>query len=420
MSRKIVCYLLPVLALGALACGDSAGAAPSAIEADASVLPDAAVETDAGEAATIDAGEVPDGCDLEPEPCAEALSLRLPAALPPARGNSHGDNEAAATLGFRLFFDSDLGTGVGCVTCHAPEFAFTDRRSISKGKADGTRNAPTTLNAARLNVLLWDGRADSVWSQPLLALENPLEMASTRLALAQRLETDTYLRPFYEQTFGPLPDMSGWPDAGKPGDAAFDNLSKQTQAQVNLVAANVGKAFEAYMRKQTAGPGPLDGFLAGDASLIGPEAKNGLRVFIGRGCVTCHSGPMLTDERFHDVGFPSLPDALPDLGRPPAIAPLMDSAFNLAGAYADEGTPGAGVALVVEPAEAGAFRTPSLRNIARTAPYGHDGAVATLGELLSVHASTLTELERGYLLAFFQSLTGALPPRPWNNWPSAQ
>lgn len=350
--------------------------------------------------------------------CAEAQAMALPDELPPARGNAHGDDENAATLGFYLFFDGDLGK-VGCPACHAPELAFGDGKATSIGVATGTRNAPTIFNAARLRVFFWDGRADSLWSQPLFAIENPIEMASTRLELAHLLETDPKFTSGYESAFGALPDMSAWPAAGKPGDAAFDQLPASTKDEVDRVAANVGKALEAYMRKNTSGPSNFDRYLAGDETQIIPAAVDGLYQFIVSGCVSCHAGPMLTDEAFHDVGFPSLPDAPDDEGEATGLPVLQGNVFNLAGPFADTG-PGVPAKIPAGPGVARAFRTPSLRNVARTAPYGHDGAISTLGEVLSLHAADLTDDERGNILAFLRALNGDIPSRPWSNWPSPQ
>jgi cytochrome c peroxidase len=359
------------------------------------------------------------GLDLRTDTCAEAKSMLLPATLPEARGNAHGDDDDAAMLGFQLFFDSDLGNGVGCVQCHAPEAAFTDRKPVSTGRGVGTRNAPTAFNAARLRVIFWDGRADSVWSQPLFAIENPLEMDSSRLQLAHLIAGDTALRPAYEKVFGPLPDLSAWPASGKPGDAAFDALAPDVQTEANRIAANVGKALEAYMRKNTSGPSMFDAYLGGDTTQITDVAKRGLEAFVDAKCVTCHSGPMLTDEGFHDVGFPSLPGAAPDPGRSGGIPILEANPFNLGGPYADPGTDA--VAPQVETGVApGEFRTPSLRNVAHTAPYGHDGALTTLDDVLALHAPGVDADTRGTIISFLQTLNGATPPRPWSNWPSPQ
>ena len=352
--------------------------------------------------------------------CAQVRKMRLPASLPPARGNAYASSEDAARLGFRLFFRSDLGRGVACATCHDPSFSFCDRRTVSRGLASGTRNAPTILNAARLHVIFWDGRADSVWSQPLFAIENPIEMGSTRLEMAHYVAGDPLLKGYYEATFGPMPNLGGLPKAGKPGDPAFDALSAADQDLVNRIAANVGKAFEAYERKNSSGKAALDRYLDGESSAIIDEARRGLGVFVRRGCVSCHAGPMFTDESFHDAGFPSSQGSAPDLGAGAGVKVLRDNPFNLDGPYADPVTDPAFPSRDPSAATEGAFRTPSLRLLSETAPYGHNGVFPTLREVVDFHADQATDTERGQLAAFLRTLTGEQPPRPWNTWPSPQ
>jgi cytochrome c peroxidase len=359
-------------------------------------------------------------CDLPNVPaaqCAAAKQLLLPEALPPARGNKYGDDEDAAYLGFYLFFTTDLGTGVGCPTCHVPELAFTDRKSVSMGKFLGERNAPTTFNASRMNVIFWDGRTDALWSQPLFAIENPKEMASTRLTLAHFVADDANFRARYEKVFGPLPAMDAWPATGKPGDAAFDALPAETKDQVNRVAANIGKSFEAYMRRNTTSASALDRFLSGDHTALIEPAQRGLGVFLKNDCQSCHSGPMLSDEKFHDAKFPSLPGAAPDRGRAGGREAFAANIFTLSGPYADPG-PGVPGAPATDTGGEGAFRTPPLRNITRTAPYGHDGALLSLPDVLAIHAPNLSADDRGDLLAFFETLNGEYPHPPWNDWPA--
>ncbi|HEY6877782.1 MAG TPA: cytochrome-c peroxidase, partial [Polyangiales bacterium] len=312
------------------------------------MLPDVALTVRARRAAVVlaalslgacgDATDAPASCDLPQVPaahCGAAHALRLPDALPRSRGNDYGDNEQAAHLGLSLFFDPNLGRGVSCASCHLPELAFADRRPVSTGKQTGNRNSPTTFNAARLSVFFWDGRADSLWSQPLIPIENPAEMASTRLELAQRILLDYRAR--YEAVFGALPDVAAWPPVGKPGDAAFDQLSVQTRAEVNRLFSNIGKALDAFMRKSTTGRADLDAFLDGDHGALLEPAQRGLAVFLRGGCADCHGGPMLTDEAFHKVEFPSLPNATPDRGRAGGLEQLRTSEFSLSGPFADRG-----------------------------------------------------------------------------------
>jgi cytochrome c peroxidase len=344
--------------------------------------------------------------------------MLLPSALPQARGNHYGDDENAAKLGFYLFFDANLGSGVACVNCHSPETAFGDSKPVSMGKSLGIRHTPTVFNAARLKVFFWDGRADSLWSQPLFPMESAAEMATTRLAVAHFIASRPAYRADYEAAFGTMPDVSSWPAAGKPGDPPFDRLPADVRYEVNRVYANVGKAFEAYMRKNNSGPSSFDAYLGGDSTQLTDVAKRGLQVFLEHGCASCHGGPMLTDEGFHDVGFPSMAGAAPDPGRIAGISVLEASLFNESGPFADPDTGAAPETIV--PVAPGAFRTPSLRNVNRAGPYGHDGALATLDDVMAVHATDLSKTERGEVISFLQSLTGATPPLPWSNWPSPQ
>lgn len=243
--------------------------------------------------------------------------MQLDASLPVARGNAYADQEDAAAFGFALFFDARLSqTGeVRCASCHLPEFAFADGQATPPAFPQVGRNSPTILNAARLSTWFWDGRAEALWTQPLFAIESPYEMDFTRLELAH-LMFSTF-KTAYENVFGALPPMNDsgrFPVRGRPGDVDFDALSDSDKHAVNRVAANVGKALEAYMRKVATGPGRFDEFLGGDADALTQEEKEGLRVFVRSGCVSCHNGPMLTDDAFYNLGFSS-PGSTADRGR---------------------------------------------------------------------------------------------------------
>lgn len=371
---------------------------------------------------------------LSPDECATLPSYLLPLALPAARGNAKGDDDAAAGLGFTLFFDARLSgnQNVRCATCHPPERFFQDGLPVSKGIGLASRNAPTIVNAARLTWIFWDGRADSVWSQPLFALEHPLEMGFDRLALAHRMATS--FAAAYQKAFGALPaldDVTRFPEHGKPGDPSWEGMLPADREAVEIVAANVGKALEAYERRAIAGRAPFDAFLLGDASAITPQAVRGLTVFLRAGCPRCHGGPMLTDERFHRVGL-GVGDGAADRGRATGLATLAANEFRGDGDYAD---PPRGPAPPTATADdVGAFRTPSLRNVARTAPYGHDGSVATLRDMVQrqlggglagplgpvdplLEPRDVPSEDVDAILAFFAALDGSAPPKPWGDWP---
>lgn len=345
-------------------------------------------------AATSSSAATP--CDLDPAlddaECAAVHAMSLPASLPPARGNAKGDDPDAAALGFAMFFDARLSKGesVRCATCHEPEKKFGDGQPTSTGLARTLRNAPTVLNAARMEQVFWDGRADMLSSQPLMALENPLEMDFTRLELAHAVALRYADR--YTKVFGALPaldDTTRFPARGKPGDAAWENMTQADRDAVDLVAANVGKAFEAYDRKLAAGSAPFDRFLAGDPSAMDADQRAGLVAFVKNGCATCHSGSMLSDQKFHALGVPAWPGDPEDIGRE---------------------------AVTQSPHDHGAFRTPSLRNATISAPYGHNGRFATLGDAIDFHGP-IDPADRDRIIRFLGALEGAYPLPPWNDWP---
>lgn len=361
------------------------------------------------------------GLPLDPARCEMVAALALPSALPSAGGNRWADDANAASLGFLAFFDPRFSglPDVRCASCHLPEHGFAERKAVSEvvsGRPLG-RNSLSILNAAWSGpYYFWDGRADSLWSQPLFAIESPDEMASSRLAVAHAIyETPSY-RSRYEVVFGPLPDLSDgarFPAQGKPGDPSFDGMAPADVAAINQIFANFGKALEAYIRKVATGPSDLDRFLAGESSALDAAAQRGLTLFAERGCITCHAGPALTDRVFHRMSTTS------DRGRAAAIEVLRGYEFNSASSYWDD----TGVRPPLPESERaeddGAFRTPTLRNLPRTAPYGHDGAHATLEDFLATqHGAALTEPERSDMVIFLLSLNGRYPERPWSDWPA--
>jgi cytochrome c peroxidase len=319
--------------------------------------------------------------------CAEWQADILPAEPPPARDNAVADRQDAAVLGMKIFYDNRFsrpGSGVACASCHDPEHAFAENKPRSNTLKEVARNAPDLIDAAWYGQAhFWDGKVEALWQAPLFTFEQPDEMDSSRLHVVQVL--GAIYRDRYEAIFGPLPDLSHLPQAGKPGTAAFDGMAEADKAAVNRAYANVGKALEAYMRKLAAGRAPFDDFMMGSEGSLTPAARRGMVAFTAYGCQSCHSGPTFTDEQFHQLGLPAAPGHAPDPGRA-----------------------GAG------------FRTPSLRNVAVTGPYGHDGSLDTLDRAIDAHARigpVPTGQDKADIVELLRALTGRPPQRPWNYWP---
>jgi cytochrome c peroxidase len=243
----------------------------------------------------------------------------------------------------------------------------------------------------------WDGRADTLWSQPLFAFENPNEMNFPRARVAANIYT-LYRAP-YEALFGAMPD---------PATATAD--------QIDDIAANVGKTIEAYERKLASGAAPLDRFLAGDATALTADQRRGMVAFAKNGCTSCHSGPMLSDESFYALGIPAWPGDPTDPGRARGLSILAANEFNSLGRFFDGPDADRTPTPAVTPEDQGAFRTPSLRNVAISAPYGHNGLFATLQEVIDNHAP-IDPGDRDDIAVFLGALTGKRTGKPWNDWP---
>ncbi|MFQ5413770.1 MAG: cytochrome-c peroxidase [Phycisphaerae bacterium] len=338
---------------------------------------------------------------------------------PPVPSNAFADNAAAAQLGRSLFFDKGLsGTGRhACSTCHEPAKGFADGRSLAEGVRRLTRHAPTIWNAAYNRWFFWDGRADSLWAQALRPIEHPSEMAGSRLQIAHRIADDAALRRAYEAVFGPLPDLSdparfpptGRPIPDEPDDPMHRRWVSMTDADrdaVMRIAVNVCKAIAAYERLILSRHAPFDrfaeGLRTGDADkmrALSLAAQRGLKLFVGKAnCRLCHSGPNFSDGEFHSTGVPTLDDGPPqDPGRFAGVETVLSDPLNARGPYSDEHD-GAGARklafLANGPQNIGGFKTPTLRNIAVTAPYMHQGQFATLRDVVR----------------FYSTMDGAIPP----------
>lgn len=310
---------------------------------------------------------------------------RLTAALvPPSPTNSHADDATAALLGRRLFFDKRLsidGT-IACASCHSPDHGFSDPRPFSVGVRGqmGNRHAMPITAVAFQAFTLWDGRGDSVWMQPLKAIENDKEMDLTRVELARLLATE-YLQD-YEAVFGPLPSLATAPTRAKPGMPAWDAMPEPLRHDVDRVAANVGKAIEAYERTVLCADTRFDRWAAGEGSLTRQEL-DGARSFVEHGCTNCHSGPAFSDGRFHDIGIPST-----DRGRAVGRDLLLADPFNGVGLLSDDLAAGLArlTPVASETRTEGAFRTASLRGSGQRTFFGHASHEQTLaGFIRSVY-----------------------------------
>ena len=296
--------------------------------------------------------------------------------VPAAPGNAYADDPAAAEFGHRLFFDTRLSSNgeVACATCHDPEKHFTDGLAKAEGVGQAKRNSPTVVGAAYSPWMFWDGRRDSVWSQALGPLEDPNEHGTNRKQVVGLVAADEDYRARYEAVFGPLPDLSA-------------------QANVDRVFANVGKAIEAYERLLLPGPSRFDAYVAavlgGDEEaedrLFGGDEIEGLRIFLDEGhCLQCHNGPLLTNNDFHNTGIFAAPGDVPDRGRADGVSQVLETPFNCKGPFSDAGPEDCAELdfVATGPHLLGSMRTPSLRNLEGTAPYMHQGQLATLADVL--------------------------------------
>lgn len=270
-----------------------------------------------------------------------ALVIPLGLAVPMPVPATNPLTDEQVVRGRQLFADPRLsrdGT-ISCLSCHDPERAFTKPDAVSPGVfgRKGRRNAPTILNRAWGRRFFWDGRAATLEQQVLMPIEDPNEMDLPLAEAARR---------------------------------------------VGLPVDEIARALASYVRAQMSGNSRYDRFQAGERALLTREERNGLRVFLGRGnCLMCHVGPNLTDEKLHNTGVawlpaPSSPGQLDGQAGPGDGAPA-----GVVGRFADEG----GFAISGRADERGAFKTPTLRDVGRTAPYMHDGSLATLEEVVDYY-----------------------------------
>lgn len=415
----LVAVVAPVVALVGLACRAAEGRAPA--EAPAEVAePTPVVEPvrepepalAAEPAAPLTPAVVTGGVDFD---AAELAALLEHSPLPPVPDdptNAVFADPAAARLGQALFFDERLSRDgdVSCATCHDPGRGWADGRQLAVATGRLERHSMTLWNVAHNRWFFWDGRADSLWSQALQPLEEPREHATSRLAVAHVVAEDADLRRAYEAVFGELPPLEQadrFPPEGRPVDGqpdhpharAWASMDEADREAVNRVFADVGKAIAAFERQLVSGRSPFDVFVEGvrerDARKqrsLSEAARRGFKLFAGKArCHLCHIGPNFTDREFHNNRLPPLEGATSlDPGRFKGIELVQEDPFNGIGAYSDEpdGAAREKVGFLRRVGHNWAeFKTPSLRNVAVTAPYMHEGQFATLEDVLHFYST---------------------------------
>lgn len=279
---------------------------------------------------------------------------------------------AKVDLGKRLFSDPILSAdrSIACSTCHDPERAFTDDRPKAVGVFGrvGSRRVPKLVNRGYGRSFFWDGRIPSLEEQVLEPVGNSLEMDLTLAEAESRLRADASYSAMFATVFDRPPDRSA-----------------------------LSMALASYVRTILSGGSRYDRYIAGAAGALNEQERLGLEVFRTKGnCVTCHLGPNLTDERFHNTGIGYEDGQFVDDGR-----------FLVTG----------------RPRDRGAFKTPTLRDVALTAPYMHDGSLTTLERVIDdydrggtpnpyldpeIRKLNLSDGEKDALAAFLRTLNGAI------------
>lgn len=301
---------------------------------------------------------------------------RLPATPPYPEGNE--PTAARVELGKKLFFDPRLsGDGnMSCASCHNPMLGWSDGLATGKGVKSMVldRASPTVINTAFNSIQMWDGRKKSLEDQAMGPMEASVEMNMDVQKLFKWLNGNDGYRADFQRAY--------------PGKA--------------IDADTVSKAIASFERTVISNSAPFDQWVAGKQDAMSPDQIKGFALFIDPGkanCAACHSGANFTDNGFHNLGLASFGKENPDMGR-----------------YAQR--PVASLK--------GAFKTPTVREAANTAPYFHDGSAKTLDELVEFYAKgglvktnlsksmkelKLTKEELGQLVAFMNALSS--PPQPF-------
>lgn len=309
---------------------------------------------------------------------ARAAGAKFPAKVPlglkgaPDAPEDNPTTTAKVALGKLLYFDTRIsGDGtISCATCHDPSKGWTDRAPVSTGIKGqrGGRSAPTVLNAAYMDAQFWDGRAATLEDQAKGPIQNPIEMGSTHQETVKRIAGVKGYAPYFKAAFG-------------DGTVDIDR---------------VAKAIAAFERTVLTGNSPFDRWQAGNKKAMSAAAVRGFALFNSStkaNCAICHDGFNFSDSDYHNLGV-GLKAEKPDLGR-----------FDVTKQEKDKG----------------AFKTPTLRNLADTAPYMHDGSEKTLKSVVEfynrggeknpqldgrIHPLGLTPAEVDDVVAFLVALNG--------------
>lgn len=343
-----------------------------------------------------------------------SLSLDQLQPLPASPSNHYANDPQAANLGRALFFDARFSGNkqLSCASCHQPKNAFTDQLDRAIGVHKTGRNTPTIIGAAWQNWFYWDGRKDSLWSQALVPFEAADEMASSRTEVVRLVGSDADYRQQYEKIFGRFPvrllDPALPNKAGPLGDSMMQNnwyrIDTVTQKAINHVYANLGKAVAAYERQLPFTPTRFDAFAVavkdGDMrrarTLFSANELAGLQLFLDQSktqCLRCHNGPLLSNRGFHNIGSGTFTGKRLDFGRLLGLQAVLLDEFNCLGPYSDAKPEDCSQLRFTSRdthALQGAFKTPSLRNLTRTAPYFHDGRYKTLEQAIAHYVELRT------------------------------
>jgi len=288
--------------------------------------------------ATVPPAKIPWSADLASNPPKGLAPVPVPVDNPVTPDR--------AELGRQLYFDKRLSSDgtISCASCHNPAMGFSNGVRFAPGVGGklGGRNSPTIYNAAYGTVQFWDGRARTLEEQALGPVQNPIEMANTIEKMVTTVSGIGDYAQAFEKAFGPGP----------------------------ITPEKVAMAIAGFERTIISGDAPYDRFKVGDQTALSEAAQRGLAVFEGKGrCVVCHLGPSFMDNQFHNLG----------VGTEPEVS-------RGAGAESESAKPDAGrMDFTKEEKDWAKFKTPTLRNVALTAPYMHDGSEPTIESVVALY-----------------------------------